>query len=145
MENFVSKLECMELASIMEAKYSSYLDNRTFKIVCKKAELAVEVTITLSNVDESYVYPVETRMNYLEEELKPREAALFLVNYVDSYFEDFLTDGESVLLPIAWKAMSYEGNDFLMKGQILNKRAERWADDILASNEAYAGPNVIKF
>ena len=139
----LTQLEIHGLAEAMEKKYNIYLDGRRFSIEAPQIEDGVMVRTKLSSDDLSYVYPVEARMAHKEEDLEPRKALLFLIDFVDAYFEDFLTSMESVYLPIDWADMSYEGIKFQIKGQILNKKAEDMADALLAADKPYVGPNII--
>ena len=145
MKELVTRNELCELAMRMDTKYKVFLKDRKFTINFGQKGTVVDVQTSLASADESYVYPVEANLDFAQEEMEPRKAVLFLIDYIDNYFEDFFAEGEVVYLPIAWKAMSYDGIDFQLQGQILNKRAERWADEILAKGERYDGPDVVRF
>ena len=103
----------------------------------------VTVTLTLSNESQSFVYPVEARIDSAKEGLSVRDASLFLIDYIDAYFEDFFADGEELYLPIDWADMTYDANNFQIKGQILNVKAEDLADELLKSGIPYDGPPQI--
>ena len=144
-KELVTKSELRELSDRMTQKYKVSVGDRRFSIEFEEQGTHVSVKTTLSSRDESYVYPVEASLDCAEEEVEPRKGILFLIDYIDCYFEDFLMEDESLYLPIIFKSMSYEGISFKIKGQILNKRAEAWADEILAKGEKYEGPEVVKF
>ena len=60
------------------------------------------------------------------------EAALFLIDYIDTYFEEFLLEeDEELYLPIDWAKHTYEAVEFEVKGQIKNEKLEDMADDLL--------------
>ena len=143
MLKLLNKEEYEILASAMDDKYQIYLDERRFEIEAKEEAEGVRVVTTLSNKDESYYYPVNARMMHKSENLAPRKAVLFLINYIDSYFEDYLTELESTYLPIDWTDMEYEGTSFQIKGQVINKKVELLADELLAKGVPYEGPNRI--
>ncbi|MGE0172287.1 MAG: hypothetical protein AB7T49_05865 [Oligoflexales bacterium] len=124
------------LSNQMNTKYSNFLRGRSFKISCDVGPRVIHATVTLTNGDESFFYPVEARLDYVEEELTKKSAALFLVDYIDVYFEEFLTEDEQVFLNIDWAKHQYDAVEFEIKGQILNLKLERLADDLLKSNES---------
>ena len=131
-ELFVTEEELKELAEQMSKKNQAFLQDRQFYIHAEKTDNSVFVTVTLKNKDESYFYPVELRMNFEQEELIARKGALHLVDYADLYFEDFLTEGESLYLQIDWAKHEYDTVEFEMRGQVRNKKLESMADEILA-------------
>ena len=131
-EQFLTTEELLALATQMTKKNGSFLHDRQFDIQANKTDNNVVVKVTLSNKDESFYYPVELRMNFNDEELLPRKAALHLIDYADLYFEDFLTEGEKLLIPIDWAKHEYDTVEFEMRGQILNKKLESMADEFLA-------------
>jgi elongation factor P hydroxylase len=129
---FVTTQECNLLADAMEAKYQAALKDRSFSIDAKHEGRAVYCTVLLSNDDESFYYPVEARVLHEPEELSPREAALFLIDYIDTYFEEFLMEeDESIYVPIDWADHEYDAVNFQIRGQILNRKLDEMADSIL--------------
>lgn len=143
MLKLLEKSEYAILASAMNDKYTIYLDDRSFYITAEADGNGIRVVTTLSNQDGSYHYPVEARILHDEENLKPRKATLFLIDYIDAYFEDYLTELESTYLRIDWSDVEYEGVEFQMRGQVINRKVEEMADKLLESGEIYSGPNVI--
>ena len=129
---FVTNEECQELAETMMKKYRIALKDRSFSVRASLQGKGVYITVLLANPEQTYFYPVEARMMYAEEELTPREAALFLIDYVDSYFEEYLLEeDEDLFLPIDWTDHEYDAFDFQIKGQILNRKLEALADEWL--------------
>lgn len=140
---FLSQVECNDLADMMQQKYGLYLDGRSFEVTAEMQPTdAVFVKVLLRNEDDSFHYPVEARIKYKTEELSPREAALFLVDYLDVYFEEYFED-DGLFLPIDWSDHTYCGTEFQVRGQIFNLKVEKMADELLKKNEKYDGPNVI--
>lgn len=121
-----------ELATLLNKKYKVQLDDKSFSVSAKMEEGVVSVTVVLKNKDESFYYPVEARVKHIEEELSPGEALYFLVDYIDTYFEEYLTEDDNIYLPIDWASFEYEAVSFELKGQILNRKADLLADQLLS-------------
>lgn len=140
---FLSQVECNDLADMMQQKYGLYLDGRSFEVTAETQPAdVVLVKALLRNEDDSFHYPVEARMKYKTEEMSPREAAIFLIDYLDVYFEEYFED-DSLFLPIDWSDHVYCGTEFQVRGQIFNLKVEKMADELLKKNEKYDGPNLI--
>ncbi|RYZ48515.1 MAG: hypothetical protein EOP07_25685 [Proteobacteria bacterium] len=98
---FITNEECVELAETMVKKYRIAMKDRTFSIAASVKDKGVYVTVLLSNPSQTYYYPVEGRLMYGPEEMTPIEAALFLIDYIDTYFEEYLyEEDEQIYLPI---------------------------------------------
>ncbi|RZA12669.1 MAG: hypothetical protein EOP10_31045 [Proteobacteria bacterium] len=130
---FLTNEECVALAETMVKKYRIAMKDRTFSIRASVQGKGTYVTILLTNTDGSYYYPVEGRLMHDAEEMSPREAALFLIDYIDTYFEEYLyEEDEQIYLPIDWTDHEYEAFNFQIRGQIVNKKLESLADEWLA-------------
>ncbi|WP_141732052.1 hypothetical protein [Oligoflexus tunisiensis] len=130
--DFLNQDDCDALAKAMESKYAMALKGRSFKVEAEVKGRGVFVKVILSNQDRSYYYPVEARVLYEKEELQRGEAALFLLDYIDAYFDEYLTqENEEIYLPIDWADFQYEAVDFQMRGQILNLKLEELAEQLL--------------
>jgi hypothetical protein len=135
-EPFLTQEDCDELAEQMSTKYRIALQDRRFQIQASIKGRGVFVTVLFSNADQSYYYPVEARILYGKEEMKAREAALFLIDYIDTYFEEYLLEeDEQLYLPIDWSDHQYEAVEFQVRGQILNRKLEQLADEWLKRTE----------
>ena len=121
------KEECEMLASVMNTKHAAFLSGRSFSLSAFELEGALYATALLSNGDQTFYYPVETRIDYNAEEMGTREAFMFLVDYMDSYFEEHLTESDELMLPIDWTNHQYDAIDFQIRGQIFNKKIEDMA------------------
>ena len=129
----VSQEECEELASAMLSKYAAAVGDRQFSIEVSRKDRGVYVSVVLANQDESFYYPVEGRILAEVEEMTPRQAALVLIDYIDMYFEEFLMEEEDGLyLPIDWADHEWDAVNFQLRGQILNRKLERLADELLS-------------
>ncbi len=136
-DEFVSQELCDELAASMNSKYRLALGERRFSLSAEVRGRGVFVKVLLSNPDKSFYYPVEARVLYEKEEMKSGEAALFLFDYIDTYFEEFLLEeDEQLYLSIDWSDHQYEAIEFQVRGQILNLKLEEAADEWLRRAEA---------
>ena len=116
----------------MDEKYRIGLNGRSFSIEAKVDEPGVYVQTTLENEDKSFVYPVEARLEYKKEEMTQNKAVLFLVDYIDTYFEEYLLEeDEELYLPIDWAKHTYDAVEFEVRGQIKNEKLEDMADELL--------------
>lgn len=127
--------ERTELERIMNIKYASKLNDRLFSIKAHQDKASSFVTVTLLKTDESYFYPVEGRVEHKSQNLSAREACLMLLDYIDSYFDEFLREDENVFIPIDWSEFSFEGFTLSLRGQILDLKSESLADKILAEGK----------
>lgn len=136
--DFISAAECTELAKMLDRKYASQLQQRRFEVKATKDGHGVYATVTLRNDSGSFYYPVEARLAHGDHELSTREGVMMLLDYIDSYFDEYLREGD-VFLPIDWTAYECEGIPFQLKGQIFNLEVERLADEWLkAADESEA-------
>jgi hypothetical protein len=116
------------LSEMLERKYGAWLGKRYFEVDGHLEGTAIYVKVTLTTSDKSYVYPVEARMLYLDQGLKMEEARDFLLDFVDAYLEEYLSQGENTYLTIDWSDYDCDGVELQMRGQILNEKLEALAD-----------------
>lgn len=132
-ELLLSADEQTQMLQIMNIQYAAFLKGRKFSL---RAELedggVVAVQVVLSHASGTYSYPVCGRMQYQKENLDAKEAALFLIDYIDTYFDEFLREEENVFVPIDWTNFTCEGVTFQLRGQIVNPKMEALADSLLA-------------
>lgn len=128
----IARDEQMDLINILNRKYAVYLKDRSFHINVSANSETAYVNVTLKNEDESFFYPIESRIIHCEQGIKPRESVLLLIDYIDIYFEEYFKDDEDTYLPLDWSSYSFEGHEFEMKAQVKNKKAEDQADLLLA-------------
>lgn len=133
--DFVTEAEMKDAATVMARKYASFMNDRAFQIALKKDNRGVYATVTLANASGSYFYPVEGRMAALDHEMSQRDAALFLLSYIDLYFAEYFREGGDMYLPIDWADYEHDGVKLQLKGQILNLEVERMADALLERGE----------
>lgn len=133
-EEFLTEKDCQEMARVMERRYAGEIADRYFLTEATRDEFGVYVKVTLRNDSGSFVYPVEARTKHQAHEMNHRDAGLFLLDFVDAYFEEYFGEGGEVFLPIDWADYECEDVALQLKGQILNLKIEKMADDLLASS-----------
>lgn len=124
--------ECVSLAGLLKKKYASYLNERFFEIKLSNDKIGVYATVTLRDAVGKFYYPVEGRVDYGMQNLDAREASLFLLDFIDSYFEEFLKNQGEVYLPIDWAEYHHQDKTLHVKGQIRNLQMEELGDAWLA-------------
>jgi hypothetical protein len=134
----VSSEEIHDLTRILNTKHAASLRDRRFSIDVQTFKGQAQVTVTLANASESFYYPVEASLDASIEEISVRDAALFLIDYIAFYFEEFFATDESTYLPIDWADYVFEDVKLKMRGQLFNRERERIADQLLG--EEGAGP-----
>ena len=133
-QEFLAENELKELTQIMNIKYGAHLKERDFKLSQTKDKENLNVKVILEKEDESFYYPVEAQINFIEEELSQKEAALFLFDYIDYYFDEYFKEDETIYLNIDWKKVQFDSKSFQIKGQILNLKQEKAAENFLNNN-----------
>ena len=128
---FIKAEEWTALAKLMDRKYAALIGDRFFRFEADTRHDGVYVKIVLRDDTGSFYYPVEGRVAFEDHNLTPREAAIFLFDYVDYYFQEYLGDGGGIFLPIDWTNFEFEGVEFQLKGQILNLELEEVANRLL--------------
>ena len=136
---FLTEQEATSLAAQLNRKNVYNLEGKLFTVSGKVVDPLVEVKVVLKNADESFYYPVEARMEFGKEDKTAREAALFLIDYIDVYFEEYFEQDGELLLPINWTAHEYDAVNFELKGQVLNMKLERWADQLIGQADLDPG------
>jgi hypothetical protein len=120
-----------EFAELFNRKYSSRIGMRFFQVETRRETASIYICITLSNESKSFYYPVEGRMYFGDQDMNLASALDILVQYIDSYFEEYLHGDEDIYLPIDWSVYQSEGKEFQLKGQVRNLKAEQAADQLL--------------
>lgn len=128
---FITTDEASQIADLMDKKYRASLGQRFFEIDVKKDSAGVYAQVLLRNSSGSYFYPVEGRVAHDSHDLNARDAGLLLLDYIDSYFDEYFREGGDVYLPIDWADYEWDGVHIQLKGQILNLEVEKMADDLL--------------
>ena len=127
----LSPEEINSLVKLFNTKYASYLEGRFFELESSSDQDLVHAKVLLRNKTDHFYYPVQGQIAYKQEDLSPKDAALFLIDYIDFYFEEFFKENGDILLTIDWSKHAFEAKEFQIKGQILNLERERLADEWL--------------
>ncbi|MCX6112999.1 MAG: hypothetical protein NTY22_06955 [Proteobacteria bacterium] len=99
------------------------------------------ITLALKNQDESFYYPVETSISLKENhELDAEGARIALLDFIGSYFEDYFEENRETSIPIDWTLYKADDLTLYARGQVLNKKLENMADDILKSADKAKNP-----
>lgn len=125
-----SAQELRSLARRFNARFHDTRGPRWFVLDAAERDGDTWVRVVLRNDTDSFHYPVEARIAPCKTRAR-RDQAFFLFACIDSYWEEFFEEGENVYIPIDWTPYEHQGKKFQLRGQILNRRAEKMADDLL--------------
>ena len=131
----MSQEQAKSLASAMDRKYGAWLGPRYFEVESQSDSSKLEITVTVRDAKGTFVYPIEARILYQDQDLKLSEARDLLLDYIDAYIEEFLTGGEATTLTIDWSDYECDGIDLQMRGQIQNNFLEQIADDLISGEK----------
>ena len=135
----LSKEQSKILATMLDRKYASYLAARYFDIESRTDNQVVTIKVTLRDAKGKFVYPVEARIALDDQDLSVSEARDLLLDYVDAYFDEFLSNGEETLLTLDWSSYECDGYDIQLRGHIINSHLETMADELIAGKELDLG------
>ncbi len=141
-QNLLSREILNNLENLLEKKHAIFINQRSFSISTTTDSDKVKVQVLLQSEDQAFYYPVEARMTPDLDEMTANESALFLIDYIDLYFEQFFEEGEELFLPIDWAKHNYDAIDFEIRGQIRNKKVEELADKILETNPKISSEQI---
>lgn len=119
------------MSSILNRKYARQLNDRSFAIEGFKSGQIIEMKVTLASADRSFVYPVEGRLTLEDQNLSPAKAKDLLLDFLDSYFEEYLQSSEEIYLPIDWTSYECDGVEVQLRGQVYNEKLDKLADDLI--------------
>ena len=128
----LTKEQLSILATILDQKYAGSIGKRSFGVESHCEGPVILVKVTLRDANGSFEYPVEARMNFEEQDLTVTEARDFLLDYIDTYFDEYLGNDEEIYLTIDWSDYESDGFDLQMRGQVLNTHLELMADELLS-------------
>lgn len=116
------------LAEMLERKYGAWLGKRYFEVDGHLDGPTLYLKITLKSADRSYVYPIEGRMMFADQDMKLDQARDFLLDFMDAYLQEYLSGGEETYLTIDWSTYDCDGVELQLRGQIFNEKLEELAD-----------------
>ena len=123
--------ELRSLAQRVNARFHDTRGERWFVIAAAARDGDTWVQVLLRNDRDSFHYPVEARIAPCTTRSRQTQA-FFLLACIDSYWEEFFAEDEDVFIPIDWTAYEYQGEKFHLRGQVLNRMAEKMAEELLA-------------
>jgi len=98
------------------------------------AEGACHVICTLKNAEETFCYPFEAAISSKEHsDLTASDAKNLLLDFIGAYFEEYFADNRETYVPVEWATFRIEDINIHAHGQIMNKKLEKHAEDILKS------------
>jgi hypothetical protein len=98
------------------------------------ADGACHVTCTLKNADETFFYPFEAAISSKEHVgLPASDARNLILDFIGAYFEEYFADNRETYVPVEWVVFRIEDTNIHARGQIMNKKLEKHAEDILKS------------
>ena len=116
------------IAETLERKYGTWLGQRYFEVETRSDKAVFSVKVILRNADKSFVYPIEGRIMYADQDMTLDAARDFLVDFIDAYIQEYLSGGEETYLTIDWSDYECDGIELQLRGQILNLKLEELAD-----------------
>jgi hypothetical protein len=137
---FLEPVVLGSICSLMIKKYISHLNDETFEMEAQRAEDWIQIRQTLKSFDGSKAYPVEVIIPFelggaaSVEEIRAAELVDLVVDYMDSYWAEYLTDGRDTFLSVDWAPHTIDGQPFFMRGSQHNVALEKMADDFLAKH-----------
>jgi len=107
-----------------------------FRLTARVEAPFVAVTLTLANADLSFYYPMEARLPIETDGLDSEaEVAVVCLDFLDYYVGEFLKHDRDVYLNLDWTGIRFGDLEVQARGQILNLKLERLADELLAAAE----------
>ncbi len=123
--------ELRGLAQRCNARFHDTRGERWFVVAAAQRDGDTWVQVLLRNDEDSFHYPIEARIAPCTTKSR-RAQAFLLLAFIDSYWEEFFEEGEDVFISIDWTAYEYQEEKFHLRGQVLNRMAEKMADELLA-------------
>ncbi|MFZ9519153.1 MAG: hypothetical protein ACO3A4_01625 [Silvanigrellaceae bacterium] len=125
-----------KINSLLNTKYGSLLENERFIVESGYDARQVQIKVTLERTDKSVFYPIE--LLHVREDGDEQgqavpsadELASLMLDYIDVYWQEYLSEGRDVFVTLAWDKHTCEGVDFYIRGFIRNRSLEQQADEL---------------
>ena len=134
-----SAADCAEMARLLDQKYADARGPRAFEISLSKDTQGIYARVLLRNERGTFYYPVEGRIANRDHDLSERDAAVLVLDFIDSYFEEYFREGGDLMLPIDWAEYQWDGTPLQLRGQVINLEAEQLADELLGAESGVPG------
>ncbi|MEY3901695.1 MAG: hypothetical protein RL189_1001 [Pseudomonadota bacterium] len=128
--------EVQKIITLLNTKYRSMLDNERFLVESGYDAHQVQLKVTLERADKSVFYPIEllhVREEAVEQsaaQSSSEELASLMLDYIDVYWQEYLSDGRDVFVPLSWDKHTCEGIEFYIRGFVRNRSLEQQADEL---------------
>ncbi len=122
--------EILALETLLNEKHGAQRNSRQFYVSVGYRAPWVGVEVVLQSLDQKFYYPVQAVAEYKKSGPSKQDLASFLLDFIDLYFSEYLEDDQT-LVPIDWTEFECEGVPLFMRGQILNKKLENQANELL--------------
>jgi len=117
------------LATLLNKKFQSFLGNEGFAVEAERNDVFVQVRTTLAARDGTMSYPIEALLpRDGAKESDVEDLALLMVDYLDVYWNEYLSSGRETYLPLDWSKHGCDGQEFYLRGFVRNPTAEALAD-----------------
>jgi hypothetical protein len=114
---------------LLNKKYQSFLNGEAFDVEAEKNDEVVQVRTTLSSLDGKVIYPIEAVLvRSGQPEFEVENLAILLLDYLDTYWNEYITGGRDTFLPLDWSKYECEGEEFFLRGSVRDLSAESAAD-----------------
>lgn len=121
----------MAIGELLQKKYSPFLQNEEFWVESGYNREQVQILVNLRSKDESIEYPVECVYLVADNvENSPEDTAYLMLDYLDVYWSEYLTEGRDTFFPLDWSKHTCEGVEFFIRGFVRNVQLEREAEKI---------------
>jgi hypothetical protein len=128
--------EVLKINSLLNTKYRSMLLNERFVVESGYDAQQIQLKVTLERIDGTVYYPIEL-LHIREDEgahnqtnVTADELASLMLDYIDVYWQEYLSDGRDVFVPLAWDKHTCEGVEFYIRGFVRNRSLEQQADEL---------------
>ncbi len=130
-----AKEENKRWENLLQKKHRLYLSDEEFIILTGYNKEQLQILFTFQKKDGSLFYPIEIVCMHTDyQTLKKETIAALIVDYIDSYFQEFFEENRSIYLPLDFSTHEHEDIKFFMRGFIRHKHLEKWADELLANH-----------
>ncbi len=131
------------ISELLEKKHSPFLEGEEFLVESGRNLDQIQIQINLRKKDGSIEYPIECVYPVdSANDRDPSDVAYLMLDYLDVYWHEYLSDGRDTFFPIDWSKHTCEGVEFFVRGFVRNVKLEREAEKLF-EEEGY-GDHVIE-
>jgi hypothetical protein len=120
------------IQDLLVKKYAPFLQNEEFVVESGKNREQLQIRMNLRGKDGGVEYPVESVYPYDEgSERDLDDVVMLMLDYLDSYWHEYLSSGRDTFLTLDWSKHTCEGVDFFVRGFVRHVALEAEADRLL--------------